>query len=84
MNKVLKEFIIENDRRMVNEIISHCSITGEGWRKRRIAKELVEINKYPPDNCSAGPVNDSDLLHWQATIIGPWDLPYLGGFFFGH
>ena len=45
----------------------------------RIKKELVEIQKDPPSNCSAGPVEDN-LLTWE-TIIGPSETPYAGGIF---
>ena len=47
----------------------------------RLKRELMLMNKSPPDNCSAGPVDDSDLFVWQAHIFGAKDGPYDGGVF---
>tara|TARA_B100001540_G_C15640261_1_gene566245 strand:- start:348 stop:797 length:450 start_codon:yes stop_codon:yes gene_type:complete len=47
---------------------------------KRLKKEYDELRKNPPENCSAGPVNNN-LYEWSGQIIGPTNTPYSGGVF---
>lgn len=49
--------------------------------KKRIQQELQKLATNPPENCSAGLISESNIMHWTATIIGPVDTPYEGGAF---
>ena len=47
----------------------------------RILKEIEDIYRDPPDYISAGPINDDEIYHWEATIYGPEDSDYRNGVF---
>ncbi|XP_017051564.1 ubiquitin-conjugating enzyme E2 E1 [Drosophila ficusphila] len=52
-----------------------------GTATKRILKELDEISRDPPPNCSAGP-KENNLFQWASTIIGPAGSVYEGGVFY--
>ena len=47
---------------------------------RRIIKEIDDISKDPPSNCTAGPI-DGNIYLWEGMIFGPDDSPFVGGVF---
>ena len=44
--------------------------------QRRIAQELADLQRNPPEMFSAAPVDDNDTRHWVASIVGPTNTPY--------
>lgn len=47
---------------------------------RRINKEITDLQKDAPENCSAGPRGENIYL-WDAMIVGPTETPFAGGMF---
>ncbi len=50
---------------------------------KSLRKQFIDIKKSSTiENCSACPIDQNNLFHWQGVIIGPDDSPYEGGVFF--
>ena len=48
---------------------------------QRVQREYVEMMSSPLSHATAGPVDESDMTKWQATLTGPAGTPYEGGLF---
>lgn len=48
---------------------------------RRLLQEIGELQRNPPLNITAGPIDENNIFHLQAMIFGPTDSPYAGGMF---
>lgn len=48
--------------------------------KKRILRDLANINSCPLDNCSVSPEEDN-IYHWTGLLIGLKDTPYENGLF---
>ncbi|MCJ1361089.1 hypothetical protein MMC16_000186 [Acarospora aff. strigata] len=52
--------------------------------QKRIAKELAEITKDPPEGITASLLSESDVYKWHIVLTGPENSPYAGGRFTLH
>jgi ubiquitin-conjugating enzyme E2 D/E len=48
---------------------------------KRVSRELLDLRNDPPANCSAGPVDDTDMFNWEGVIFGPSESPFAGGMY---
>lgn len=48
---------------------------------KRIRNDLKQLESSPIEGCRAGPIEEEDLYHWDATLDGPLGSPYEGGRF---
>ena len=48
---------------------------------KRITKELEEIERNPPLEVTARPIDSKNLFHWEGVLTGPQDSLYSKGFF---
>eukprot|EP00744_Colponema_vietnamica_P026684 GILI01039666.1.p1 GENE.GILI01039666.1~~GILI01039666.1.p1 ORF type:complete len:151 (+),score=10.04 GILI01039666.1:48-500(+) len=52
------------------------------WTMKRIMKEFTALpQETSPFYTNIGPIDESDMYNWRATVIGASDSPYEGGVF---
>lgn len=54
------------------------SVGPAGNVTKRLQSELMGLMMNATPGVSAFPDNDSNMLHWTGTIVGPQDTPYAG------
>ncbi len=47
----------------------------------RLQSDWRDMERDPPEGCSAAPIDEGDLYVWNATLIGPEHSPWEGGIF---
>jgi len=54
-----------------------------GWKYYQLMEEAekFKLGKVTLDGVSASPIEDDNLYHWQASVFGPDDSPWEGGFY---
>uniref|UniRef100_A0A7S2TLU9 UBC core domain-containing protein n=1 Tax=Lotharella oceanica TaxID=641309 RepID=A0A7S2TLU9_9EUKA len=57
-------------------------LSPSGAALKRLRKELADIIRDPPHNCSAGPRDNKNMYEWVSTIMGSEGSPYAGGVFY--
>jgi ubiquitin-conjugating enzyme E2 G1 len=68
-------------KRDFNELFLRVKLNMSDQAVLLLRNQLRDLTRNPIEGFSAGLVNDSNILQWQVTIMGPPDTLYEGGFF---
>ena len=66
----------------VSSLINSHAVTATMLAAKRLQRELVALQKEPPQYIRARP-KENDVLTWYYVVEGPKDSPYAGGFYCG-